>query len=160
MEAWGNFFFAQVGASAALVGLIFVAVSINLTKILAYQGQPGRAFEAITVLTAILIMSSLLLIPDQSAPLIGVEVLVVSVGTWVLITRINIRNYTSIDVQYRAKERTNILFSQLALLPSVIGGFVLLFSGIGGLYLLVLGFMLSFIKALRDAWILLIEINR
>jgi len=155
MTEWGNFFFAQVGASAALVGLIFVAVSINLTKILAYQGQPGRAFEAIAVLTAILIVSSLLLIPNQSTPLIGVEVLVVSVGTWILITRINIRNYTSIGAQYRAKERTNILFSQLALLPSVIGGVVLLFAGIGGLYLLVIGFMLSFIKALRDAWILL-----
>ena len=160
MTEWGNFFFAQVGASAALVGLIFVAVSINLTKILAYQGQPGRAFEAIAVLTAILIVSSLLLIPGQSTRLIGLEVLVVSTVTWILITRINIRNYTSIGTQYRAKERTNILFSQLALLPSVIAGLVLLLSGIGGLYLLVIGFMLSFITALRDAWILLIEINR
>jgi hypothetical protein len=32
-EGWANFFIAQVGAAAALTGLIFVGVSINLNKI-------------------------------------------------------------------------------------------------------------------------------
>jgi hypothetical protein len=34
VSEWGNFFIAQVGASAALAGLIFVGVSINLERIL------------------------------------------------------------------------------------------------------------------------------
>jgi hypothetical protein len=34
MTGWENFFIAEMGASAALVGLIFVGVSINLTRIL------------------------------------------------------------------------------------------------------------------------------
>ena len=38
---WANFFFAEVGASAALVGLLFVAVSINLKRILEVPGLPG-----------------------------------------------------------------------------------------------------------------------
>jgi modulator of FtsH protease len=32
MSGWDNFFLAEAGASAALTGLIFVGVSINLTK--------------------------------------------------------------------------------------------------------------------------------
>lgn len=34
MEQWQSFFVAQASASAALAGLLFVAVSINLSRIL------------------------------------------------------------------------------------------------------------------------------
>ena len=34
MSGWEGFFAAQVGASAALAGLIFVGVSLNLAKVL------------------------------------------------------------------------------------------------------------------------------
>ena len=40
---WTDFFVAQVGATAALEGLVIVAVSINLKQILAYAHLPGRA---------------------------------------------------------------------------------------------------------------------
>ena len=33
MSAWESFFVAEVGASAVLVGLVFVGLSINLDKI-------------------------------------------------------------------------------------------------------------------------------
>ncbi len=160
MAAWSNFFFAQVGASAALVGLIFVAVSINLSKILASPRLPNRAFEALLVLLSILIVSSLMLVPDQPIALIGIEVLVVGIITWVIVARINISNYRKTDAQYRRQALRNISLNQLALLPTIIAGISLITWGIGGLYWLVPAFILSFIKALMDAWVLLIEINR
>jgi hypothetical protein len=40
---WEGLFIAEAGASAALAGLLFVAVSINLTKILEVPGRSGRA---------------------------------------------------------------------------------------------------------------------
>ncbi|HEX3901634.1 MAG TPA: hypothetical protein VH853_02220 [Polyangia bacterium] len=40
---WESFFVAEVGAAAALTGLLFVAVSINLSKVLAFPQLPGRA---------------------------------------------------------------------------------------------------------------------
>ncbi len=107
MAAWKNFFFAQVGASAALVGLIFVAVSINLTKILASRRLPSRAFEGLAILVSILIMSSLMLVPDQPTALLGIEVLIVSISIWVIVTRINISNYQKADVQYRRQALRN-----------------------------------------------------
>ena len=48
MEGWDNFFIAEVGASAALAGLIFVAVSLNLPKILSVGGLPDRVTNGLT----------------------------------------------------------------------------------------------------------------
>lgn len=41
-DAWQVFFAAQVGASAALLGLLFVGASLNLDKILAGPLLPRR----------------------------------------------------------------------------------------------------------------------
>lgn len=41
-DGWTGLFFAEVGASAALAGLLFVAISINLDRILTGPGLPGR----------------------------------------------------------------------------------------------------------------------
>ena len=38
---WSNFLVAEAGASAALAGLLFVAVSINIAKIIEYPGVSG-----------------------------------------------------------------------------------------------------------------------
>jgi hypothetical protein len=62
--------------SAALAGLIFVGVSINLTRILALPRLPNRAFQALMLLLTVLVVSSLLLVSGQSLPLVSSEVLV------------------------------------------------------------------------------------
>ena len=43
---WESLFVAEAGASAALAGLLVVALSINLERILKGSGLPGRAGEA------------------------------------------------------------------------------------------------------------------
>lgn len=86
MSGWDNFFIAQVGASAAFAGLVFVGVSINLTKIVAVPRQVGFALEALVVLLDVLITSSLLLVPGQPPAFRGGEVLVVGLGAWLLVS--------------------------------------------------------------------------
>ena len=58
MIGWENFFIAEVGASAALLGLIFVGVSINLTRIISIPGLPNRALLALIILLTILVVCS------------------------------------------------------------------------------------------------------
>jgi hypothetical protein len=49
--AWVTFFSAQVGASAALAVLIFVAVSINLARIVEARALVARAAKALFTFT-------------------------------------------------------------------------------------------------------------
>ena len=160
MAAWNNFFFAQVGASAALVGLIFVAVSINLTKILASPRLPSRAREAPIVLLGILIVSSLMLVPEQPVAITGMELLVVGIIIWGVVTWLNVNNLIKTAARYRPYTLINIVLNQFALVPYIIAGINILTWGLGGLYWLVPAIILSFVKALMDAWVLLVEINR
>ncbi len=46
---WAIFFSAELAALATLTGLVVVAISINLPRILSYADLPARAGEALSV---------------------------------------------------------------------------------------------------------------
>ena len=50
MEAWTDFFVAEVGAAAALAGLLVVAISINIAKIMGFPLLPGRAAQTLIII--------------------------------------------------------------------------------------------------------------
>ncbi len=68
---WANFFTAELGALAALTGFVVVAISINLARILSYPHLPTRAGEALIGPIGAITATSLVLIPDQPAALLG-----------------------------------------------------------------------------------------
>jgi modulator of FtsH protease len=84
MPGWDNFFVAEAGASAALTGLLFVAVSINLTRILEFHQLPTRAAETLIVLASPLVISTFALVPGQSMRAYGVEIGATGLVVWVL----------------------------------------------------------------------------
>ncbi len=160
MEAWGGFFTAQVGASAALAGLIFVGVSLNLTKILSSSRLPDRALQALILLVAILLVASMMIIPGQPQILIGLEILIPGLLLSTAMTRLDLRIRRETDLQYRRAFLGNMVLTQLASLPYLIAGLMVLSLGLNGLYILPVGFLFSFVKAILDSWVLLVEINR
>ncbi len=160
ITGWENFFEAEVGASAALAGLIFVGVSINITRIISIPRLPARAIQALAILLAILVVSLLLLVPGQSISVVGLEILIIGFVVWGANFRIDIRNYKLTGKQYRKSYIWNVLLDQLATILYIVSGIATIFFGAVGIYLLVPATILSFLKAMIDAWVLLVEINR
>ncbi len=165
MSDWHDFFLATAGAAAVLAGLVFVGVSINLEMIVAnpIYGLTGRALEALVLLMAVLFVSTLLLVPGQGMVLAGVEVLAVGIAEWAAIVAIQLlqlRNLRSLEPTLRRHFKARVVLGQVATLPMVAAGVAVLSWGVGGLYLLVAGVMLSFLVAVEEAWVLLIEIHR
>ena len=160
MPSWDGFFSAEVGASAALAGLIFVGFSVNLNKIISNRRLVDRGLQSIIVLVVSLVISSAYLVPGQGSFLFGVEILIISAVAWIINTRIDVISAKIVEKKYRVFNFLNIFSSQAALVPFIAGGIVSIFLGIAALYLLVAGILLCYVKAIVDSWILIVEINR
>ncbi len=160
MNQWANFFSAMAESAATLTGLIFVGASINLSKILSMPALPDRALESLILLLNILLISVQALIPDQSADALGWRLMIISGIVWFFMIYLDTRIWRKAEKRYRRHAIQNMIFTQLAILPFVIAGIIILCQGYGGIYWLVTGITFSFIKAVIDAWVLLVEIHR
>jgi modulator of FtsH protease len=157
---WESLFVAEAGASAALAGLLFVAISINLERILQGAGLPGRAGEAMVLLVAVLGVSTLVLVPGQSPTALGAELLGTGLVAVSILVVIHLRAARDRVGPSPGVLAGRIVMAQVAVLPLLVAGVSLLLRAGGGLYWLVPGVLLCLVVAVLDAWVLLIEILR
>ncbi|MBD2701524.1 hypothetical protein IC229_12810 [Spirosoma sp. BT702] len=160
MQNWSDFFVATAGASAALVGFIFVSVSISLKQILSYPNLPGKTLESLLLPINVLLISCCGLVPDQPLWILGSELLILGLITSMIALRVSWRLLTKTPVRYKRSYRFSLLVTQLIILPSWLAGILIITNGLTAVYWVVPTILLSFIKAIYDAWILIIEINR
>ena len=161
MGDWTDFFVAEVGAAAALAGLLVVAVSINVAKIMSFPLLPGRAAQTLIIIGGALMISSFALFPGQPTPILGYEAIVIGL----IVASSGLVQFRS---ALKMREAGNPLtwtmiplgMVALAALPEIIGGVLLVAGGDGGLYWIATGIILSFVATLQNGWVLLIEILR
>ena len=157
---WSTFFAAEVGASAALTGLIFVAVSINLGQIVGQKLLVARAAKASATLAGVLLTATLCLVPAQAISVLGTELTVCGGMLWVAATgshRAASRENPYLTVRQKVLQS---VLTQFSAIPFRAAGLSLLFGWGGGLYWVVAGTVFAFVAALMDGWVLLIEILR
>jgi hypothetical protein len=65
-EAWKVFFVTAAGASATLVGLVIVAISVNLHRILEQPQLPSHGGATVAALVLILVTNMAQLIPNRA----------------------------------------------------------------------------------------------
>lgn len=155
---WKDFFVAVAGASATLAGLLFVGLSINLTRINELR-IADRAGEALILLGGALTACLLGLIPQPLSAL-GFELLFVTVVLWCVTTNLHIQaiRLQRYDTPYHGFLR--VVFAQAASLPLLIGAVSFLVHTGGGLYWVAVGLVLSLLVSMFNSWVLLVEIMR
>jgi hypothetical protein len=155
---WANFFAAELAALAALTGFVVVAISINLSRILSYPHLPSRAGEALIGPVGAITATSLVLIPEQPAALLGAEVVFVGLVTVIAPIVFQVR---SLRVRREARERIARAVTTAGFnLAFVIGGALLFAGAPAGLYWIAAGDILCLVAVVLSAWVLMIEILR
>jgi modulator of FtsH protease len=158
--ALAAFFAAVTGAAAALTGLLFVAVSINLDKILKGSALlPARAAETLAMLLFVVISCALVLVP-QDVELLGAEILVIAVPLTVITFRSQLKFQRQNPDSPLLWSVSRVAASGAALVPGTIAGVSLAAHWGGGLYWLVATALFGLAGAVYSAWVLLVEIVR
>jgi len=157
---WANFFAAELAALAALTGFVVVAISINLARILSYAHLPLRAGEALIGPVGAITATSLVLIPEQPAALLGGEVL--AVGLFMVIAPIvfQARSWRAWKDATAIRRIARAVTSAGLNLAFVIGGALLFVGARAGLYWIAGGDVAWLAAVVFNAWVLMIEILR
>jgi len=155
---WDSFAPAEVTAAAALAGLLVVAASINIRRIIELPGVVARLGGTLALFTGALVICSGVLIPGLSRPALGTAVALTGTAQAVAVIRYSGGQHTE------AAHRRGTLTTATAALASAV---MLTFAGIsyalgagGGLYWLAPGVLIAFAVGLVNAWVALVEILR
>jgi hypothetical protein len=85
VEAWGTFTVIVGSAAAALIGLLFVAVSIRVDAIAASAELRNRAAQTLGLFLTVLFIALLTAVPGQSVRVLGVELICLALTTGTLL---------------------------------------------------------------------------
>jgi hypothetical protein len=157
---WQTFLSAELGALATLTGLVVVAISINLSRILAVANLPSRAGESLIMLVGALVVVSVALVPQQPPILLGAEFLSIGLVTFVAPATNQIRLWNLLEGVTSGKQYVRLAITSIASVPFVVAGGSLIFGGGGAFYWVALGVIVSLVAGVWNSWILLIEILR
>jgi hypothetical protein len=156
--AWESFAVAEVGAAAALAGLLVVAASINIRQILELPGIVDRLGGTLTLFTGVLIVGSEVLVPGLNHVALGTVIALTGAALAAVVVRL--RGIQESDAPYRRYTRMAAMVAFTAAALVTFAGLSCALGIAGGLYWLAPGVLLAFAIGLVNAWVALVEILR
>ena len=155
-EQWGNFFVLVGGGSAALTGLVFVAITINLRRVAEDATQRYRAINMLTGFTSAFLISALALMGRQTDQTLGIEWLITSVVAGAINSNGYIQAFRLRGSSRYALSLVRIVGGTACYLGQIIGALMLL-SGVGsGIYVAAIALIANFIILISGSWLLIV----
>jgi hypothetical protein len=160
LDLWTDYFLATAGVGAALAGLVFVALSIDLARIARLPGATARGAESLALLLSPTLVAIVGLWPADDPARVGIAIATIGGALWLTVTAIQYLTIVGGVPTSLGQRAVRVLLGQLGTLPVIAAG-VSFVTGVGfGLDLLLLAAIAAIVGGLAGAWVLRIETVR
>lgn len=159
MESWGTFTVVVGGASAALLGLLFVAISIRVGVVAGSPELRNRAAQTLVLFAIVLLLSVLLAIPGQPYLVLGIEVVVLALLSGVGLFLLDRRAGEAPSRAGIARVLDAIAPNTVTTVLLLVAGLLLVFHQEAGMYVLVAPVVAAFAGGLASAWLFLTRLD-
>jgi hypothetical protein len=158
LSGWADFAVVVGAATASLLGLLFVAVSIRVETIAKSAELQNRSAQTLTLLLTGLLVAALLAVPDQRTWALGTEYLVLAlVVTGVALVLDRRAGAQSGSAFGRVLDAVNPTFVTCSLL--VVAAVVLILGHTDGIYVLVPVVIAVLVGGVVNAWLILVRLT-
>jgi hypothetical protein len=159
VKDWAEFTVVTGGAAAALVGLLFVSVSIRADLVARSTALRSRLAQILTIFLGLLCAAIFVSLPNPAPWVLGVELLVTAVA---MATAFIVLNHRAEDARTATRSRLEGVLDRLN--PNVttavlvgISGLALVFGFEWGLFLLAVAAVAGFVGGAIGAWLVLVR---
>lgn len=157
-DAWQALYTAVASATAALTGLLFITLSLNLRTIINVPAHRARARETLGGLLCLLVLSVLLLIPGQDRRVLGGELIAACLVMVILGVRLQLQTLRRMDSGRRVHWALRLMLLNLGTVTILIAGISLIIGQFGGLLWLVPTILIYLLWSLNNAWLLVVQV--
>lgn len=154
-DQWNNFFVLVGTGSAALTGLVFVAISVNLRDVLKDATHTYRAINMLTGFTAVFILSSFALMGRQTHQTVGLEWLIASLLAGAINTNGYIRGFSLAGSRY-ALSLFRVAGGSACYLGQIVGSAAFYFGASWGIYVSATALIINFYFLVSGSWLLIV----
>jgi hypothetical protein len=159
VHEWDTFAVIVGGSAGALVGLLFVAISIHAGRIAESADLRGRAAQTLVIFAALLLIALLLAIPEQSQRVLGAEFLLLAVLVAVALILLDRLARNTDSPRGVASTVKNVNPSTLTALGIAIAGGLMVAGVDWADFVLVPVICAAMVGGLASAWLLLTKLT-
>jgi len=152
---WNNFFLLVGTGSAALTGLVFVAMSINLKDVAKDATHRYRAINMLSGFSAVFVVSSLALMGHQTYRTLGIEWLIVSSIAAAINTNGYIQGFSPLGSRY-ALGFVRVVGGSACYLGQIIGSLLFFCGSRAGRYVSAIALIVNFYFLISGSWLLIV----
>ena len=154
-ELWNNFFVLVGTGAAALTGLVFVAISVNLRSVIKDATHTYRAINMLSGFTSAFIVSALALMGRQTHRTFGVEWLLIALAAAAVNTNGYVRGYSQQGSRF-ALTKFRVVAGSACYVGQVVGASLLLSGRQSGTYVGAIALIANFAILISGSWLLIV----